>query len=453
MKKLGLIIISWVISLLVGWSPTTEAAPYKKADVYRAEKELKKLGYDPGRVDGVWSKKTKSAIESFQTDHGLAVNGELDEATRELLGIQKKSAGMQKAPIAKTKRRVTKVELRTSRIELRTQADAWKSILTSLSGKEEQDMKLLETFFEPASVSAGKAKEFYAWYLNNRFKGLSSVNVETVSVGRDGRTGTVRYQFITRPSEGTQQIFSDVTEWEKIEKTWYIKPKELDMMAQSVPPSPPSESTQTREEPKLSESSPMQKEESKPEEPVPPPPVMEDTQKKHEESAPSQVPDRRFSRNFGINGNAGALFPSGDFSDIVDTSFVFGGRALYGFSNRFIVEGNVSYSPLSEGEAIRFLNSVFGLDNDSSILEVTGGARFLLINQGSIIPYVSGALGVYISSGNDETQTDFGGNFGGGLMYFLSRKFALDGQGRYHIISDADVEFFSLTGGVSYFFK
>lgn len=39
------------------------------------------LGYKPGRTDGYFSEQTKKAVENFQTEHNLAVTGEIDEQT------------------------------------------------------------------------------------------------------------------------------------------------------------------------------------------------------------------------------------------------------------------------------------------------------------------------------------------------------------------------------------
>ena len=57
--------------------------------VYQVQKKLKELGYDPGSPDGIWGKKTTSAIRRFQLDNGLPVTGKLDEQTRAKL-ISKK---------------------------------------------------------------------------------------------------------------------------------------------------------------------------------------------------------------------------------------------------------------------------------------------------------------------------------------------------------------------------
>ncbi|GGK03136.1 peptidase S41 [Lentibacillus kapialis] len=42
---------------------------------------LKGLGYNPGRTDGYFSKDTKAAVENFQADHDLKVNGKVNEKT------------------------------------------------------------------------------------------------------------------------------------------------------------------------------------------------------------------------------------------------------------------------------------------------------------------------------------------------------------------------------------
>jgi hypothetical protein len=71
--------------------------------IYRAQKKLKQLGYNPGPLDGVWGSKTQNAIRKFQQDNGLSATGRLDDETsRQLLHIagggqeaEKGSAGLQ----------------------------------------------------------------------------------------------------------------------------------------------------------------------------------------------------------------------------------------------------------------------------------------------------------------------------------------------------------------------
>lgn len=50
-----------------------------------AQERLNHLNYFVGNVDGDHGRFTRLAIERFQRDHGLAITGELDEATCERL--------------------------------------------------------------------------------------------------------------------------------------------------------------------------------------------------------------------------------------------------------------------------------------------------------------------------------------------------------------------------------
>ena len=53
--------------------------------VSEAQLQLKKKGYEPGPIDGIWGPQTRGALEKFQNDNGLAVTGELNPETRALL--------------------------------------------------------------------------------------------------------------------------------------------------------------------------------------------------------------------------------------------------------------------------------------------------------------------------------------------------------------------------------
>jgi len=49
--------------------------PANSSAVSRIQSGLTQLGYNPGPVDGVMGSKTRSAIEAYQRDHGLLVDG------------------------------------------------------------------------------------------------------------------------------------------------------------------------------------------------------------------------------------------------------------------------------------------------------------------------------------------------------------------------------------------
>jgi ankyrin repeat protein len=77
------IIILFII-FIIGFFLTAAAQTYDPA-VYEAQKALEELGYDPGLPDGIWGKKTTTAVKSFQSDNGLPVTGQLDARTKTML--------------------------------------------------------------------------------------------------------------------------------------------------------------------------------------------------------------------------------------------------------------------------------------------------------------------------------------------------------------------------------
>lgn len=49
--------------------------------VAEVQGELQRLGYDVGRVDGIWGERTRRALTEFQRDRDLAVTGRIDRET------------------------------------------------------------------------------------------------------------------------------------------------------------------------------------------------------------------------------------------------------------------------------------------------------------------------------------------------------------------------------------
>jgi ankyrin repeat protein len=81
--------ISILFIILVAAISLTGVAGPSDPTIYQAQKNLKELGYDPGSPDGIWGKKTASAIKRFQLDNGLPVTGILDAQTRAKLISEK----------------------------------------------------------------------------------------------------------------------------------------------------------------------------------------------------------------------------------------------------------------------------------------------------------------------------------------------------------------------------
>jgi hypothetical protein len=86
MKKLKTIITILIILFCLLLSITTMSSVYHE-DLYNIQKKLKKLGYNPGPVEGFWVEETGDAIKKFQQDNGLSATGELDEGTLKKLGL------------------------------------------------------------------------------------------------------------------------------------------------------------------------------------------------------------------------------------------------------------------------------------------------------------------------------------------------------------------------------
>lgn len=59
----------------------------RNPDVYKVQKRLTELGYEVGPIDGIMGDKTRKAIRNFQEGSGLVINGEIDDATINKLGI------------------------------------------------------------------------------------------------------------------------------------------------------------------------------------------------------------------------------------------------------------------------------------------------------------------------------------------------------------------------------
>lgn len=59
---------------------------YANEEVMNVQQALNKMGFKL-RVDGLYGPKTRAAVRSFQSQHGLTANGKLDQATLAKLNI------------------------------------------------------------------------------------------------------------------------------------------------------------------------------------------------------------------------------------------------------------------------------------------------------------------------------------------------------------------------------
>jgi peptidoglycan hydrolase-like protein with peptidoglycan-binding domain len=74
-----------------------EAAAKLNAYTLALQTDLKRAGYDPGPVDGIYGPQTVAAVEQLQRDSGLAVTGFVDEATARALQAKLDAVGQQEA--------------------------------------------------------------------------------------------------------------------------------------------------------------------------------------------------------------------------------------------------------------------------------------------------------------------------------------------------------------------
>ncbi len=71
----------------------SNAAPANTAAVRRVQSGLVRLGYDPGPVDGAIGQQTRSAIQDYQRDNDLLVDGRVSEQLAEHMDEQLQVAG------------------------------------------------------------------------------------------------------------------------------------------------------------------------------------------------------------------------------------------------------------------------------------------------------------------------------------------------------------------------
>ncbi len=74
-----------------------EAAAKLNAYTLALQTDLKRAGYDPGPIDGIYGPQTVAAVQQLQTDSGLAVTGFVDEATARALQAKLAAVGQQEA--------------------------------------------------------------------------------------------------------------------------------------------------------------------------------------------------------------------------------------------------------------------------------------------------------------------------------------------------------------------
>lgn len=135
-----------------------KTAEANEHEIYQVQKKLVELGYDPGAIDGMWGKKTTSAIRRFQQDNGLPVTGQLDKQTRAEL-IMKKPPSQQSFIEAIKRDDIISVKaLIEAGVDLNTSDKAGDTPLHIAAVRGYQEITSL-LIAEGASVNARNARE------------------------------------------------------------------------------------------------------------------------------------------------------------------------------------------------------------------------------------------------------------------------------------------------------
>jgi murein L,D-transpeptidase YcbB/YkuD len=93
-------VISWLPLILLTACVAFHSGPHQagtvrpavdrflsRGDIQVAQTHLREFGFDPGRINGIYTAQTQAAVRDFQATYGLSVSGLLDRQTREQLKV------------------------------------------------------------------------------------------------------------------------------------------------------------------------------------------------------------------------------------------------------------------------------------------------------------------------------------------------------------------------------
>lgn len=150
--------------------------------------------------------------------------------------------------------------------------------------------------------------------------------------------------------------------------------------------------------------------------------------------------------------HGGISFPSGDFSNAVNTGLGLGASLGYGLGRNTILSGGLAYHH-------------FGGQNSNghvSVVPLTANVDYGFASSGRVRPWISGGLGLYHVSDTflvsptveaTDSESDFGFNLGFGIAMPTSGRSAFGVGFKYHHISGStfpDTNFLTLQAGLSY---
>lgn len=157
----------------------------------------------------------------------------------------------------------------------------------------------------------------------------------------------------------------------------------------------------------------------------------------------------------GVNGGAGV--PSGDFGDVAATGWQFGATGTRMVNDQWGFGGDVNYHMWNASDD---LANTFGPGEElkMSALQATAHVMMAFPTQSTVSPYAKVGLGVYNvgskfespAGDTDNSESNFGFNFGGGMNFATSGNMRWGVNAAYHVVNtDSNTDVNIMTFGVN----
>lgn len=181
---------------------------------------------------------------------------------------------------------------------------------------------------------------------------------------------------------------------------------------------------------------------------------------------------------FAFVPKIGFVVPTGDYGDVSNSGFRFQGAAEYYLRNDWSVGVTTAFAQSGASDDSKTAAEA-GLPGGANIsswkfrtMQFGGYARHLFATTSpKISPYVNGGLGIYstkssasgtgatqaeidAATGSGSSETNFGFNMGGGLLWGLTPNVGFNVGMTYHnAFADPSINYFVFNGGLNFFFN
>jgi len=145
----------------------------------------------------------------------------------------------------------------------------------------------------------------------------------------------------------------------------------------------------------------------------------------------------------------GLSMPTGSFDDIANTGWGIGGSIGYGVGRNTMISGGVAFH--------HFGNEF--IDGHTNIVPITGSVDYGFNTRGRVRPWISGGLGLYSVSFEDDlpsgtvsgSESDLGFNFGFGIAAPMSSGNSWGAGFKFHHVGgDVDSDFVTVQAGLGF---